>query len=195
MEDDLLREESLGFREVPLSQVVSGHESELMWRGLCGRASQILMSTRWCPVTEITEGEVPRSGVISFTVVSLNTTNNSKIVPSITLALTDPGLAEAHYRHAWKSSSISRKAAARKFHLGAGNIDFDLAIHGGGMLRFSAGQQQLEVSLQDKLTQQTWSQTVTMAEMRSPQTISLIHHQEDPEVVKICLKFKIFGDI
>ena len=194
VKDDMLREKTLASREVDLSEVVSGHESELQWRGLCGNAAQILMSARWCPVTELTQGqEEAVSGVLSFTVLSV--LSDEEIVSAISLALTDPGLGEVQYRHSWKSTSISREAAAREFHLGAGNRDFDLAIHGGGMLRFTAGQQELEVRLQDKLTERKWGQTVSMAEMKSPQIISLQHHEDPFDVVKLCLKFKIFSDI
>ena len=194
VKDDMLREKTLASREVDLSHLVSGHESELQWRGLCGNAAQILMSARWFPVTELTQGqEEVVSGVFSFTVLSV--LSQEEIVPAISLALTDPGLAEVQYRHSWKSTSIPREAAAREFHLGAGNRDFDLAIHGGGMLRFTAGQQELEVRLQDKLTERKWSQTVSMAEMKSPQIISLQHHQDPSDVVNLCLKFKIFSDI
>ena len=194
VKDDMLREKTLASREVHLSQVVSGHESELQWRGLCGNAALILMSTRWCPVMELTEGEEKAvSGVLSFTVLSV--LSQEEIVPAISLALTDPGLAEVQYRHSWKSTSIPREAAAREFHLGAGNRDFDLAIHGGGMLRFSADQQELEVRLQDKLTEKKWSQTVNRAEMKSPQTFSLQHQEDQSDVVDLCMKFKIFSDI
>ena len=108
VKEDVLREKTLGSREVHLSQVVSGCETVLQWRGLCGSAAQILMSTRWCPVRELTEAEEGAvSGVFSFTVLSV--LSSLEIVPSISLALSDPGLTRAQYRHHWRSTSISRK--------------------------------------------------------------------------------------
>ena len=190
----VLGEKSLGFREVELTEVVSGRECEQEWRGLCGSAAQILMSARWCPVRELKGAEKVRgSGVFSFTVLSVR--SPATIVPSISLALTEPGLTGTQYRHAWKSKSITREAKAREFLLGAGNLDFDMAIQGGGMLRFTAGQENLEVRLQDKLSKNNWSHTVSMAEMKSPLNISLLPHEDKSDVVNLCLKFKIFRDV
>ena len=150
------------------------------------------MSARWCPVRELT-WKLGGSGVFSFTVLSLLST--AEIVPSLSLALTTPGQAGTQVRQGWKSTSITREAKAREFQLGAGNWDFDMAIHGGGMVRFREGQREVEVRLQDKLTRKNWSKKLTMAEMKSPQTISLLHHEDDSDVVSLCLKFKIFSDV
>ena len=190
--EELLRERSLGCREVALSAVLAGRETELEWRGLTGSTAHLLMSARWFPLRELAGSEqLPGSGVLSFTVLSV--LSPAGIVPAISLTLSRPAPAETQYRQTWSSTSIKRAAKAREFHLGAGNLDFDMAIHGGGMLRFTAGQGQLEVCLQDKLTKKNWSRTVSMAEMRSPETISLLHHEDQSDVVQLCLKFKIFS--
>ena len=106
----VLGEKSLDFKVVELTEVVSGRVFEQQRRGLCGSAAQILMSARWCPVRELTG--LRRSWRCPGCSPSLSSVSSVPSSLSISLALTEPGLAGTQYRQAWKSKSIKREAKA-----------------------------------------------------------------------------------
>ena len=191
----------IGSREIDLSEVVSGNrETDLVWKGLSGIASDVKMSTSWCPVREATEEEERLlSGVLTFTVLSL--TCGSEIVPSIKLSVT--AQAGVQSRNTWKSNSISSDCQAMQFGLGAPKKQkqaLDLAMHGGGMLRFTECQEEeMEVSLTDKLTGQTWSKTFPLSFLKerrgeSPLDMTLLQDNSE-EAVIISFKFAFYCDI
>ena len=198
-------EERLCFREVDLSKVVSSQkDTALQWRGLCGQASDVLMSTSWCPVWEVGEEEGDdslKSGVLSFIVVSV--TSPEEIVPTIRLSL--PDQAGVQSRTSWESNSLPSSNKAKEFGVGCPQSEknvFDMAMRGGGMMRFTEGQEeQLEVDLVDKLTGETWFQVISLSELKtrrgeSPLDITLLKDgaNQEREAVTIKLKFKFFCD-
>merc|ERR1711874_316429 len=162
------------------------------------------MFTSWCPVKEVVEEEGDdslKSGVLSFIVVSV--TSAEEIVPTIRLSL--PDQAGVQSRTSWESNSLPSSNKAKEFGVGSPQSEknvFDMAMRGGGMMRFTEGQEeQLEVDLVDKLTGETWFQIISLSELKtrrgeSPLDITLLKDgaNQEREAVTIKLKFKFFCD-